>query len=247
MHGHIMVGVADGSVYYPQVSFDFDNDPDPELRRKKNMKAARDILKPARHWVFKWQPRWNEHGQCCVTGIQLLSLGPDAYNTRLLDPDTLRPMDDDSRTLFTEFFTDHHTGKAKAFTALWNVDSGAPLRSSYCPELLQLYWLYKEWKRMEDEEHMNERSSLLWRRKKIKMVPKQIDNTDKETPALVDKLEPFFTICAENEGKGVQINQYKNPITGEVDITQINLDLRVMRLAENAQALSGSASSGETS
>ena len=232
-----MVG-ATTSVYYPQVNFEFDNDPDPVLRRKKNIKNARKVLMPARKWMMPGFPKYNEYGQCCVTGVQLTGLGPDAFDKPLLDPDTLAP-GEDGKTLFTKFFADV-TGKPKAFVALMGVDTGSPLRSSYCPELLQLYWLFSQWKLAEEDEHMNERSSFLWRKKRIKMVPKQIDTTERPSPNLVQELEPFFQKCLEHEGKGVQINQYQNSITGEVDLTTITLDLRVMRLAENAVALSDS-------
>ena len=230
--------MATTSVYYPQVNFDFDNDPDPVLRRKKNIKNAKSVVMPARKWMLPGLPKYNEYGQCCVTGVQLTGLGPDAFNKPLLDPDTLTPVED-GRTLYTEFFSDV-AGKPKSFVALMGVDYGSPLRSSYCPELLQLYWLFSQWKQREEEEHMNERSTFLWKKKRIKMVPKQIDTTEKPTPSLVQELEPFFQKCLEHEGKGVQINQYKNNITGEVDLTTITLDLRVMRLAENAVALSDS-------
>jgi hypothetical protein len=231
--------MATTSVYYPQVNFDFDNDPDPVLRRRKNIKSARRVLMPARKWMMPGFPKYNEYGQCCVTGVQLTGLGPDAFTKPLLDSDTLTPVDD-GRTLFTEFFSDGMTGKPKSFVALMGVDTGAPLRSSYCPELLQLYWLFSQWKLQEEDDDMNERSSFLWRKKRIKMVPKQIDTSSKITPNIVQDLEPFFQKCLEYEGRGVSINQYQNPLTGEVDLTTISLDLRVMRMAENAVGLTDS-------
>ena len=228
--------MATTSVYYPQVNFEFDNDPDPVLRREKNIKNARTVLMPARRWgIWGMGPKFNDFGQCCVTGIQLTGLGPDAFNKPLLDPDTLTPVDD-GRTLYTEFFADG-PGQAKAFVALMGVDSGSPLRSSYCPELLQLYWLFSQWKRQKEDENMNERSSFLWKKKRIKMVPKQIDTTDKPTPSIVKEFEPLFQKALEYEGKGVGISQYMNTHTGEVDLTTITLDLREMRRQESALGL----------
>jgi hypothetical protein len=226
-----------GSIYYPQVNFSPDNDPDPELRRKKNIKQAKKILKPARVVFLPFIPRWNEFGQCCVTGIRLESLGADAFNRPLLDPDTLSPVEDD-RTLFSEFFVDGLTGNARAFTPLMNVDSGAPLRSSYSPELLQLYWLFTQWKEQEQLDHMAEETNSLWRRKKIKLIPMQVTKKGTSRPALVEQLAPFFDICRQNEGKGVEISQYLNPTTNEVDLTTITLDLRAMRAHEAAERLS---------
>ena len=81
--------MATTSVYYPQVNFEFDNNPDPIIRRKNNIASARKVLMPARQWGIPGYPKYNDHGVCCVTGVQLLSLGSEAYNKPLLDPDTL--------------------------------------------------------------------------------------------------------------------------------------------------------------
>ena len=232
--------MATTSVYYPQVNFEFDNDPDPVLRREKNIKNARRVLMPARRWGIPGTgPKYNEYGQCCVTGVQLTGLGPDAFSKPLLDPDTLTPVDN-GKTLFTEFFSDGHTGKPKAFIALMGVDTGSPLRSSYCPELLQLYWLFSQWKQQKEEESVNERSSFLWKSKRIKMVPKQIDNTTKTTPSIVKEFEPFFQLALKYEGKGIGINQFINTTSGEVDLTTITLDLREFRRQEASTGLTDS-------
>ncbi len=230
--------MATTSVYYPQVNFDFDNNPDPTVRRDVNIKNARRVLMPARMWGIPLAPpKYNDYGRCCVTGIQLTGLGPDAYNKPLIDPDTLSPLED-GRTLYSEFFADGASpGQAKAFVALSSVDSGYPLRSSYCPELLQLYWLFSQWKLQKEEENMNERSSFLWKRKKIKMIPQQIDTTEKPTPSIVKEFEPFFALALKYEGKGVGISQFMNTVSGEVDLTTITLDLREFRRQESANGL----------
>jgi len=223
-----------GSIYYPQVNFSFDNNPDPHLRRRMNIKEARKILRPARNPMMLWLiPRWNEIGQCCVTGIRLQSLGSEAFNRPLLDPDTMTPIEDD-RTLFTEFFVDALTGNPRAFTPLMNVDSGAPLRSSYSPELLQLYWLFTQWKEQEQMETLAEDSNSLWKRKRIKLVPMQRKKKIENRPALVEQLAPFYEICLQNQDV-IKITEFTNPDTNEVDICQIHLDLRRMRNADTAQ------------
>jgi hypothetical protein len=220
------------SVYYPRVRFTPDADPDPKLRRKKNIKAVSKILRPARHPIFPFIARFNNPGQCCVTGIRLETLGPDAFSARLIDADTMTPTED-GRTLFDEFFTDNLTGQPRAFTAFSRIDSGTPLRSSYSPELLQLYWLYSQWKEQEMMENINEESGSLWKRKGIKLIPMQKTSTDEPRPELVEQLEPFFQLCQKHEGKGVTTSQYSNPVSKEVDLVTITLDLRVMRIAES--------------
>lgn len=221
--------------YYPQVKFDFDQDPDPIRRRKKNIKKARKLLKPTKSWWSVWPfnfSRFNDAGQCCVTGIRLAALGPDAYTKPLLDPDTLKPLDSGA-TLSGHFFKDQLSGQDSHFTALSSVDSGYPLRSSYCPELLQLYWLYTQWKQQQHLDNQGQMSVWLWKRKRIKMVPiTDRPKKSKQKPGLVAALEPFYQLCIENQGKGIEINEYKNPLTDETDLTTITLDLRVMRAAE---------------
>ena len=149
-----------GPTYYSQVKFDFDRDPDPVKRRKKNIANARKVLKPRRKWgVFL---RHNEVGQCCVTGVRLSALGPEAYNKPLLHPDTYDPIED-GKTLAGHFFVDSLTNQRVAFTALSNIDGGYACHSGYSPELLMLYWLYTQWKQQQHMESMGERSLWLWK------------------------------------------------------------------------------------
>lgn len=220
--------------YYAQVNFDWDTDPDPVKRRKKNIKEARKKLKPTRRFGFI---KFNQRGQCCVTGIMLSSLGPDAYERPLIDPDTMRPVDD-GRTLANTFFKDPLTGKIEPFHALSAIDRGFLLNSGYSPDLLMTYWLFSQWKLQQQQDKQSEHSVWLWKRRKIKMVP--ITNQNKrrrEVPKLVEAMDPFYQMCLEHQGKGVEIAEFKNFETGEVDICTIHLDLRHMRyLEQQAQA-----------
>jgi len=231
-------GVPD---YYPQVKFDFDQDPDPIKRRKKNIKKARKLLRPSKAWWSVWPlnfSRFNDAGQCAVTGIRLAALGPQAFNKPLLDPDTLKPLDNGT-TLAQQFFIDPVTGNKTPFTAFSNVDQGVPLRSSYCPELLQLYWLFTQWRHQQHLDNQGQFSVFLWKRKKIKMVPITEKPKKSSKPSFAMALEPFFQLIQEHTHTGeAHIIQRRNPFTEEVDSVSIDLDLRVMRYIDeqNGQA-----------
>jgi hypothetical protein len=232
-----MEGFAEAPDYWPQVKFDFDQDPDPVRRRRKNIRRAKKRLKPVRTW-WSFGPlsiaRFNDDAQCCVTGIRLSALGPAAFDKPLLDPDTLQPLDD-GRTLASHFFVDQLSGGSVRWTAMSSVDTGYPLRSSYCPELLQLYYLYTQWKQQEQLDKQGQMSLWLWKRRRIKMVPITEKPKQSKKPALVDAIEPFFQLCLDNRGRGVEISEYKNALANEVDLVTITLDLRMMRHLE-AQA-----------
>ena len=224
------------SHFMSNVRFHFDDDPDPYKRRKKNMKNAFRVLKPKRSKWRLWSIVHNNPGQCCVTGIDLRALGAEAYNKALLDPHTLQPMED-GRTLMTEFFLDHLTGKPVQFAAQSGVTTGLPLRSSYCPGLLQIYWLFTQWKYETDMEEQGRNSSFL-RSRGIELKPlRRKDVKKRQRPLLVDEIEPFFAKVKLHEGQGIHITEYVNPDEssehhGEVDIVHITLDLRKMRFEE---------------
>ena len=65
----------------------------------------------------------------------------------------------------------------------------------------------------------------------MKVIP--IVTRKKAKPALVQTFEPLFDLAVQYEGQGCHIYQYRNPITDEVDLATITLDLRVMRLQES--------------
>ncbi len=223
------------SHFMSNVRFTFDDNPDPYKRRKINMKNAYGVLKPKRRWRIG-SPVHNNAGQCCVTGIDLRALGAEAYNRALLDPHTLQPVDD-GRTLMTEFFLDHLTGKPVQFAAQSGVTTGLPLRSSYCPGLLQIYWLYTQWKYETDMEEQGRNSSFL-RSRGIELKPlRRKDVKKRNRPLLVDEIEPFFAKVKMHEGQGITIVEYSNPdensnFFGEIDLVHITLDLRKMRSEE---------------
>ena len=226
--------VPSGHLFIPKISFTPDKDPDPHKRRRKNIKKLKKVLKPKRSFPFHFLPAYGAPGQCCVTGINLRELPNDAYDKLLVDPQTFQPID--GRTLVTEFFTDAITGQPTTFCAKWNITGGWVLDSSYSPDLLQLYWLLTQWITDEERERQGTNGKFLKRRKiTMNIIPISINR--KKKPRMVDEIEPLFEIAAKYEGKGSHIEQYTNPLTGEVDLATITLDLRVMRHQES-EALS---------
>ena len=117
--------IVEGQVqhlFLPKIpNFPFDTDPDPSKRRRKNIKRAYKVLKPTRGFPFFFLPKYNQYAQCCITGIDLRNLGPEAFSKPLLDPDTLQPLND-GRTLMTEFFVDQMSGAPR--TAMVTVPMG---------------------------------------------------------------------------------------------------------------------------
>lgn len=216
------------TLYYAQSKIEWDNDPDPYKRRKKNIKIARKQLKPARRFGFI---KFNQKGQCCVSGIMLASLGPSAFDVPLLDPDTFLPLEN-GKTLASQFFRDPLTGKTEPFYALSNVDTGFQLGAGYSPDLLMIYWLFSQWKYQQHMDNQSQHSVWLWKRRKIKMVPINPEKAKKSKPKLVEAMEPFYQMCLEHQGNGIEISEFKNFETGEVDICTIHMDLRHMRYLE---------------
>ncbi len=236
MFGEEVSNGLEDSHFMSNVRFTFDDNPDPYKRRRINMKNALRVLKPKRSPWRLYSITHNNPGQCCVTGIDLRALGAEAYNKALLDPHTLQPVED-GRTLMTEFFLDHLTGKPVQFTAQSGVTTGLPLRSSYCPGLLQIYWLYTQWKYESDMEEQGRNSSFL-RSRGIELKPLRRKEVKKRSrPLLVDEIEPFYAKVKMHEGQGIYITEYTNPDEGskhygEVDLVHITLDLRKMRCEE---------------
>ena len=217
-------------LFIPKLKFIPDKDPDPVKRRRKNIKKLRGILKPKRSFPLFFLPAFNAPGQCCVSGANLRELPHDAYDKLLLDPETFQPIE--GRTLISEFFTDPINGQPTTFTAMSNITGGYPLYSSYAPDFLQMYWLLTQWTSAEENEKQSNNGKYLKKRGiSMKVIP--IMSRKKSKPALVQQFEPLFELAVQYEGKGCHIYQYRNPLTDEVDLATITLDLRVMRLQES--------------
>lgn len=216
-------------LFIPKLKFIPDKDPDPVKRRRKNIKKLRKILKPRRSFPLFFLPAYNAPGQCCVSGANLRELPHDAYDKLLLDPETFQPIE--GRTLMSEFFRDPINGQPTTFTAMSNITGGYPLNSSYAPDFLQMYWLLTQWISANENERQDNRTFLKKRGISMNVIP--IVSRKKAKPALVQKFEPLFDLAAQYEGQGCHIHQYRNPITDEVDLATITLDLRVIRLYES--------------
>ena len=69
------------------------------------------------------------------------------------------------------------------------------------------------------------------------MIPISSSQQTYTKPKLVEAMEPFYQMCLEHQGNGIEISEFKNYETGEVDICTIQMDLRHMRhLEAQAQA-----------
>ena len=51
----------------------------------------------------------------------------------------------------------------------------------------------------------------------------------RDRPQMLKDIEPLFEAALKYEGKGAHVHQYRNPVSNEVDLATITLDLRVMR------------------
>ena len=127
--------------------------------------------------------------------------------------------------LFNQYFRDPATMQPRPFRPWSGVTEGKgrQLNGTYCPQAMQLYHLLQEW--MEQEAQEDERGFFKAMRKKgVKFVPIKNGPKKEESPLIV-KWTPAFI---EAQRDGLPIIHYKNPITGENDITMIVFDNRLL-------------------
>ena len=128
----------------------------------------------------------------------------------------------------SEFFVDAITGIPSTFTARSNITGGYPLNSSYAPDFLQMYWLLTQWITQEETERQNNNGKF-FRKRGISMKVIPIPMRKRDRPQMLKDIEPLFEAALKYEGKGAHVHQYRNPVSNEVDLATITLDLRVMR------------------
>lgn len=194
-----------------QVDFVMSNHPNPKKARAGNIKAAVKALRPMRRsllsprrWWFGGRYLYTKPYQCVVDGCSCINA--------------------DYGDLFNQYFRDPQTLKPRPFRPWTGVltGSGRQMQGTYCPQHLMLFHKLNEWLEQEDQEAS---PGLLAKmsKKGIAFVPiKRHDNGAVEHPLIV-KWTPVFI---EAQRDGIEVTHYRNPKTGENDLTTLTFDNR---------------------
>ena len=232
------------NIEVPKVNFYPSSHPNPRKARKQDIKQAYKLLRPTKRSLIdprRWgwgNYRYNKDSAVCVIdGCNVMELiQHDNLYARITDEET-------GKSLWDLYWKNPVTGEPEAFIAREGVTSGRKMRGTYCPEHLHLYHLLCKWEA--EEERENEMRPTRFRdkvRKGVSMVSVPVAAVAPTTgPAhpLITKYEPFFAdISADaRKSKGITMQHYANPVTGENDITTITFDMRMFQqeLLEMAQ------------
>tara|TARA_B100000085_G_scaffold261003_1_gene264975 strand:- start:135 stop:899 length:765 start_codon:yes stop_codon:yes gene_type:complete len=190
----------------PVIDFQFSDHPDPVKARRKNIKRAMKTLKPVKRFTGLFGYKYNSKPfQCVVSGVDCRNMDyGDLFDQYFRDPQTLQP------TVFRPW-----TGVAPG--------KGRRMQGTYCPQAMQLYHLLIEW--MEQEESEHERGFFKQMKKKgVSFIPIKKSPKPEEHPLIV-KWTPAFI---EAQKDGIPIQHYRNPVTGENDITILIFDNRML-------------------
>ena len=232
------------NIEVPKVNFYPSRHPDPRKARKQDIKQAYRLLRPTKRSILdprRWgwsNYRYNKDSAVCVVdGCNVMELiQPDNLYARITDEET-------GKSLWELYWQNPITGEPEAFVAREGVTSGRKMRGTYCPEHLHLYHLLCKWEAEEERENEMKPSRFRDKVKKgVSMVSVPVaavaTNTGPQHP-LITKYEPFFADIAADarKSKGITMQHYSNPSTGENDITTITFDMRMFQkeLLEMAQ------------
>jgi hypothetical protein len=197
---------VDWDAVMPVIEFEFSVNPDPVKARKENIKRAKKTLKPTKRLTGFFGYRYSGTPfRCVITGVDCRQM--------------------DYGDLFNQYFRDPSTMQPRPFRPWTGVleGSGRQLNGTYCPQAMQLYHLLQEW--LEQEAQENERGFFKAMKKKgVKFVPIKKGPKKEEHPLIV-KWTPAFI---EAQRDGLPIIHYKNPVTGDNDITMIVFDNRIL-------------------
>ena len=212
---------TDFNAVVPVVEFNFSKHADPDKARKQNIKRAIKALKPTKSWFS-------------LTGMWLL---PFIGRTRFKYSSRQRPyicvIDGadcrhlDYGDLWETYFVDTTNGKVRPFMPWSGVlpSRGVELYGTYCPQHMQLYHLLTEW--VEQEESKDSGFFKNMKKRGIAFVPVvKKKNTGNQHP-LISKWNPVFEEALRDPG--ISVSHYKNPETGENDITTIVFDNRILQ------------------
>lgn len=225
------------NIEVPKVNFYPSRHHNPLKARKSDIKQAYKLLRPTkrslldpRRWAWSNYRYNKDTAVCCVDGCNVMELIQyDNLYARIGDEET-------GRTLWDMYWQNPVTGEPEAFIARDGVTSGRKLRATYCPEHLHLYHLLRKWEEEEDREDEMRPSRFRDKVKKgvsIVTVPVAAVAGSQLGPShpLITKYEPFFAEIAADarKSKGINMQHYSNPVSGENDITTITFDMRMFQ------------------
>ncbi len=232
------------NIEVPKVNFYPSRHANPVKARKQDIKQAYKLLKPTKRSILdprRWgwgNYRYNKDTAVCVIdGCNVMELiQHDNLYARITDEET-------GQSLWDLYWKNPVTGEPEAFVAREGVTSGRKMRGTYCPEHLHLYHLLCKWEAEQDREDEMKPSRFRDKvRKGVSMVSvpvAAVAPTTGPTHPLITKYEPFFAdISADaRKSKGISMQHYTNPVSGENDITTITFDMRMFQqeLLEMAQ------------
>ena len=196
----------DWDAVMPVIEFTFSTHPDPVKARKQNIAKAMKTLRPVKRFTGFFGYKFAKAPfRCVITGVDCRNM--------------------DYGDLFNQYFRDPSNMQPRPFRPWTGVieGKGRQLNGTYCPQAMQLYHLLQEW--LEQQSQEDERGFFKAMKKKgVKFVPIKKSPKKEEHPLIV-KWTPAFI---EAQRDGLPVIHYKNPVTGENDITMIVFDNRVL-------------------
>ena len=224
------------NIEVPKVNFYPSTHPDPRKARRKDIKQAYKLLRPAKRSIFDPR-RWfgspyrytKDSGVCVVDGCNVKELIEyDNLYARITDEDT-------GRSLWEMYWQNPISGQTEAFLVRSGVTSGRTLKGTYCPEHLHLYHLLCKWEAEEEKEAEMKPSRFRDKMKRgvsLVTVPvNTLTGNSTPAPAMVQKYEPFFQEIEKDaqKTKGINVWHLPNPQTGNNDITIVQFDMRMFQ------------------
>lgn len=224
------------NIEVPKVNFYPSTHPDPRKARRKDIKQAYKLLKPAKRSIFDPR-RWfgspyrytKDSGVCVVDGCNVKELIEyDNLYARITDEET-------GRSLWEMYWQNPISGQTEAFLVRSGVTSGRTLKGTYCPEHLHLYHLLCKWEAEEEREAELKPSRFRDKMKRgVSLVTVPVNTlAGNSTPAppMVQKYEPFFQEIEKDaqKTKGINVWHLPNPQTGNNDITIVQFDMRMFQ------------------
>ena len=226
---------ATQNIEVPKVNFYPSTHGDARKARRKDIKQAYRLLKPAKRsavsplrWVGNKYRYDKDTGTCVIDGCNCAALiQHDNLYMRICDEDS-------GRSLWEMYWQNPVTGQPEAFIARDKVTSGKKMRGTYCPEHLHLFHLLNKWEAEEDKQNEMNPNRLRDKVKRgvsIVTVPVSAVKQKDPQPAMLTKYEPFFAELERDAGKtkGISILHYKNPETNVNDVTMVVFDLRIFQ------------------